>query len=54
MVAGILLSGYALNEYAPDTRFDMVSFAIGLYFIGKGLFIHSILTLARDIKGNKP
>lgn len=45
VVAGILLSGNELCEYfiRGNTEFDIFPFAVGLYFIGKGLFIHALL-----------
>jgi hypothetical protein len=52
IAAGLLLSADAVCGYfsghgssmgAAD-HFDIFSFAVGLYFIGKGFFIHALLT----------
>jgi hypothetical protein len=53
--AGVLLAGDALCAYLwrDKSEFDVLSFSIGLYFIGKGLFIHSVLTMLCDIKQNR-
>lgn len=49
--AGALLAGDAVWGYlsgeggsmGQTAEFDVLSFSIGLYFIGKGLFIHALL-----------
>jgi len=55
ILAGVLLAGDAVCGYftgsgasmGPSDEFDVFSFAVGLYFIGKGFFIHALLTQGR-------
>lgn len=48
--AGLLLSGDAVLKFVmkeqPD--FDIFAFAVGVYFIGKGLFIRQLMTFLRE------
>lgn len=52
IAAGVLLAGDAVCGYVfgggssmgPNNKFDVFSFAVGLYFVGKGFFIHALLT----------
>jgi hypothetical protein len=52
IAAGVLLAGDAVLGYfsgsgssmGPNDKFDIFSFAVGLYFIGKGFFIHALLS----------
>ncbi len=61
IVAGILLSGDAIigylskdgSSFGSSDRFDIFSFAVGLYFIGKGLFIRSILNMLCEFKQSR-
>ena len=58
VVAGILLSADAVigyfsqngSSFGSSDKFDIFSFSIGLYFIGKGLFIRSILNMLGEFK----
>ncbi|MFO0389352.1 MAG: hypothetical protein ACK502_06500 [Alphaproteobacteria bacterium] len=58
VVAGVLLSGDAVigyfssegSSFGSSDKFDIFSFAVGLYFIGKGLFIRSVLHMLCEFK----
>lgn len=58
VVAGVLLCGDAVigyfssngSSFGSSDTFDIFSFAVGLYFIGKGLFINTILNMLSAFK----
>lgn len=52
-VAGILLCGEAIRQYANGDKFDVFFFGVGLYFIGKGLFINNLLAAVDAFKNNR-
>lgn len=55
VVAGMLLAGDVLCEYLlrGKREFDILPFSIGLYFLGKGLFIHSLLSGVEEFWQNR-
>ncbi len=50
VVAGVLLVGETFRQYFDGDKFDVFFFSVGLYFVGKGLFIHSVLTAVDEFK----
>lgn len=61
IAAGVLLVGDVLLSHmwhieppiGPADRLDIFSLAIGIYFIGKGLFIEEILSVLPSLKQNR-
>lgn len=53
VIAGILLCGETFRQYFAGDKFDVFFFAVGLYFLGKGLFIHNLLTALDTFKNNR-
>jgi hypothetical protein len=48
VIAGLLLIGKTVF-----VEFDMFFFGVGLYFVGKGLFIQNVLTFLSEVKTNR-
>jgi hypothetical protein len=53
VVAGLLLSGEAIRQVLSGEKFDVFFFGVGLYFMGKGLFVYNILAMLREFKNNR-
>lgn len=57
VVAGVLLVFYTMANMATgsdgDRKLDVFFICTGMYFIGKGLFISSILSMLREFKNNR-
>lgn len=52
-VAGILLTLETFRQYFSGDKFDVFFFCVGLYFIGKGLFINNLLAMLSEFKNNR-
>jgi hypothetical protein len=53
VVAGLLLVGETFRQYFGGDKFDVFFFCVGLYFTGKGLFIHQLLSAISAFKQNR-
>ncbi len=49
VLAGLVFLYQAAGSHGNDWEMPL---AFGLYFIGKGLFVYSILSIAKDYKKN--
>lgn len=53
VAAGVLLTLDTVRIYWHGEKFDVFFFAVGIYFIGKGLFIQSLLGMVSEFKNNR-
>lgn len=53
IVAGALLAGESYRQYLNGDKLDIFFIGVGLYFIGKGVFIHQILTIAEALRDKR-